>query len=81
MAKKVYVTMSADLLHHGHMNIFKVARELGDITVVLLTDKAIGTYKRLPFLTYEDDPYNCRDFSIATFRDFSVAVAIIKEKT
>jgi len=36
------------------MNIFRVARELGDITVGLLTDKAIATYKRLPFLTYEE---------------------------
>ncbi len=45
--------MSADLLHHGHMNIFRKARELGEITVGLLTDKAIANYKRLPFLTYE----------------------------
>lgn len=51
--KKVYVAMSADLLHHGHMNIFKKARELGEITVGLLTDRAIANYKRLPFLTYE----------------------------
>jgi len=51
--KKVYVAMSADLLHHGHMNVFKKARELGEITVGLLTDKAIANYKRLPFLTYE----------------------------
>lgn len=51
--KKVYVAMSADLLHHGHMNIFRKARELGEITVGLLTDKAIANYKRLPFLTYE----------------------------
>lgn len=51
--KKVYVAMSADLLHHGHMNIFKKARELGEIIVGLLTDEAIATYKRLPFLTFE----------------------------
>jgi len=51
--KKVYVAMSADLLHHGHMNIFKKAQELGGIIVGLLTDEAIATYKRLPFLTFE----------------------------
>ena len=52
--KTVYVGMSADFLHHGHLNILKHARELGDVTVGLLTDKAIASYKRLPFLTWEE---------------------------
>lgn len=50
--KKVYVGMSADLVHPGHMNILKVAAEYGDVTVGLLTDKAIASYKRLPYMTY-----------------------------
>ncbi|MGB5919999.1 phosphoenolpyruvate mutase [Arcobacter sp.] len=45
--------MSADLVHPGHMNILKVASELGEVTVGLLTDKAIASYKRLPYMTYE----------------------------
>ncbi|MDX4069412.1 phosphoenolpyruvate mutase [Aliarcobacter skirrowii] len=53
MSKKVYVGMSADLVHPGHMNILKVASTLGDVTVGLLTDKAIASYKRLPYMTYE----------------------------
>ncbi len=53
MSKKVYVGMSADLVHPGHMNILKEASKLGDVTVGLLTDKAIASYKRLPFMTYE----------------------------
>jgi phosphoenolpyruvate phosphomutase / 2-hydroxyethylphosphonate cytidylyltransferase len=53
MNKKVYVGMSADLVHPGHMNILKVASKYGDITVGLLTDKAIASYKRLPYMTYE----------------------------
>ena len=53
MIKKVYVGMSADLVHPGHMNILKVASTLGDVTVGLLTDKAIASYKRLPYMTYE----------------------------
>lgn len=48
----VYVAMSADLLHPGHMNILKTARELGEVTVGLLTDEAIASYKRLPFLSF-----------------------------
>lgn len=49
----VYVAMSADLVHPGHMNIIKVARDLGEVTVGLLTDEAIASYKRLPFLSFE----------------------------
>ena len=50
---KVYVAMSADLVHPGHMNILKIAREFGEVSVGLLTDAAIASYKRLPFMTYE----------------------------
>ena len=49
----VYVALSADLVHPGHMNILRVARELGQVTVGLLTDQAIASYKRLPYLDYE----------------------------
>lgn len=52
MSKKVYVGMSADLVHPGHMNILKIAATLGEVTVGLLTDKAIASYKRLPYMTY-----------------------------
>lgn len=51
--KKVYVGMSADLIHPGHLNILQEASKLGEVTVGLLTDKAIASYKRLPYLTYE----------------------------
>ena len=41
----VYVAMSADLIHRGHINILKKAREYGNIILGLLTDKAIASYK------------------------------------
>ena len=53
MKKTVYVAMSADILHIGHLNIIKVAQKYGDLTVGILTDKAIASYKRLPFLSYD----------------------------
>lgn len=53
MKKRVYVGMSADLVHPGHINILRIAAELGDITVGLLTDRAIAGYKRLPYMSYE----------------------------
>ena len=46
--KKVYIGMSADLIHPGHINIIKKAAQLGEVTVGVLTDKAIASYKRLP---------------------------------
>ena len=51
--KTVYVGMSADLIHPGHLNIIKEARKLGSVTVGVLTDEAIASYKRLPYLNYE----------------------------
>lgn len=51
--KTVYVGMSADLVHPGHLNVLKRAQELGEVTVGLLTDEAIASYKRVPFMTFE----------------------------
>jgi len=51
--KTVYVGMSADLVHPGHLNIINEARKLGEVTVGLLTDEAIASYKRLPYMTYK----------------------------
>lgn len=53
MDKKVYVAMSTDLVHPGHMNIISEARKHGAVIVGLLTDEAIAGYKRIPFLSYE----------------------------
>ena len=56
MSKKqpvVYVGMSADLVHPGHLNIIRKAGELGEVTVGLLTDEAIASYKRMPHMTFD----------------------------
>lgn len=49
----VYVGMSADLIHPGHLNIIRKASELGEVTIGLLTDSAIASYKRLPFMSFD----------------------------
>ena len=51
--KTVYVAMSADLIHPGHLNIIKTATQYGSVVVGVLTDKAIASYKRLPYMTFE----------------------------
>jgi len=51
--KKVYVALSVDFLHKGHLNILKTAAKYGQVIVGLLTDKAIASYKSLPVLDFE----------------------------
>ena len=51
--KSVYVGLSADILHEGHINILKIANSYGDVTVGLLTDEAIASYKKnIPYLDF-----------------------------
>ena len=51
--KKVYVGLSVDIIHEGHINILKIANKLGEVTVGLLTDEAIVSYKNIPHLDYK----------------------------
>jgi phosphoenolpyruvate phosphomutase len=51
--KTVYVALGVDFVHPGHLNIINHARQLGEVTIGLLTDSAIAKYKRLPILSYE----------------------------
>ncbi len=51
--KLSYVAISADILHEGHINILKVASKYGNVFVGLLTDKAISSYKQLPYLNFQ----------------------------
>lgn len=53
MVKKVYIGMSADLVHPGHLNIIRKGAELGEVVIGLLTDEAIASYKRMPYMTFE----------------------------
>ena len=52
--KTVYLCMSTDVLHGGHIEIIRKAAELGDLTVGVLTDEVVATYKRYPMLSCEE---------------------------
>lgn len=52
--KTVYIAISADILHHGHINLIKKASEYGELIVGILTDEAVATFKRLPILNFEE---------------------------
>ena len=50
--KIVYLNLSVDIIHEGHINILKTASKYGDVIVGLLTDEAIASYKNIPYLNY-----------------------------
>ena len=50
----VYVGMSADIIHAGHLSLLQRAAELGRVVVGLLTDEAISTYKQPPLMTFTE---------------------------
>ena len=50
--KKVYIALSADSLHHAHINLIKKGLNYGEIIIGLLTDKAIASRKRIPLLSF-----------------------------
>ena len=52
--KIVYMAMSADIIHQGHLNVINEARKLGDVIVGLHTDDVIRGYWRNPIMKYEE---------------------------
>ena len=56
MTKKkiAYVPLAVDILHEGHINIIKTAKKYGYVIVGLLTDRAIGQYKELTILNFNE---------------------------
>ena len=53
MAKTVYLGITGDIIHPGIINIINEGAKLGELTIGLLTDSAIVSHKRLPYLSYE----------------------------
>lgn len=51
---KVYMAMSADIVHQGHLNVINQARNLGDVIVGLHTDDVIRGYWRNPIMKYDE---------------------------
>ena len=53
-SRTVYMCFSTDMLHSGHIAIIKKAAKLGKLTVGVLSDEAIASYKRFPLMPYEE---------------------------
>ena len=52
--KQVYLSLSTDIIHNGHIKIISRAAELGEVTVGVLTDEAIARFKRFPTVSFEE---------------------------
>lgn len=52
--KQVYLSMSSDVIHNGHIKIISRAAELGEVTVGVLTDEAVAKFKRFPMVNFEE---------------------------
>lgn len=52
--KTVFLCMSTDIIHGGHIELIRQAAELGELTVGVLTDEVVATYKRYPMLSCEE---------------------------
>lgn len=49
-----FVTMCADPIHHGHINILREAKKYGSVIVGLMTDDAMKSYKGEPLSSFKE---------------------------
>lgn len=52
--RTVYMCFSTDLIHSGHIAIIKKACRLGNLTIGVLSDEAVASFKRYPLVPFED---------------------------
>lgn len=52
--KNVYVCMSTDVIHEGHLHVLEKAKSLGRVTVGVLSDQAMVRFDRFPTISFEE---------------------------
>ena len=52
--RTVYMCFSNDMVHSGHISIIKKAAKLGRLTIGVLSDEAVASYKRYPLMPFEE---------------------------
>ena len=53
-SRTVYMCFSTDIIHSGHIAIIRKAEKLGKLTVGVLSDEVIASYKRFPLVPQEE---------------------------
>ncbi|MDT3664291.1 MAG: radical SAM protein [Anaerobiospirillum sp.] len=72
-SKLVYVPMSADIIHPGHINLLKKAASYGRVMVGLFSDEAIASYKAPPVMSYEE--------RLAVVSNLKEVYCVVKQET
>ena len=52
--KTVFMSFSTDIIHGGHIAIIRKAANLGQLTVGVISDEVVASYKRYPLLPLAD---------------------------
>ncbi len=65
--------VSADMIHSGHIAIIKKAAALGSLTVGVLSDEAVSSYRRYPLMPFSE--------RTALFESISGVDRVIEQKT
>ncbi len=53
-SRSVYMCFSTDIIHGGHISIIRKAARLGKLTIGVLSDEAVASYKQFPMVSYPD---------------------------
>ena len=64
---------STDMVHSGHISIIKKAAKLGRLTMGVLSDEAVASYKRYPLLPFEERK--------SLFENISGVENVVEQKT
>lgn len=71
--RTVYMCFSTDIIHGGHIAIIKKAAKLGKLTVGILSDEAVISYKRFPLVP-------CAE-RITLFQNIAGVSRVVEQKT
>ena len=52
--RTVYMCLSTEYIHSGHINIINKARRLGRVIIGVLSDEAVASFKRYPLISFEE---------------------------
>ena len=52
--KTVYMCFATDVIHEGHMNVVKKAKEYGKVVAGVLFDAEMVRYNRFPTVSFEE---------------------------
>ena len=69
----VYMCFSSDYIHTAHIEIIKKAAQLGKLTVGVLSDAAIASYKRFPLIPFPERK--------ALFENIVGVAKVVEQKT